>query len=272
MAKKSTHPGRQLFDHLSGRLDERAGRAVEDHLSDCADCQSVAGAVGALKNDAAPSAKHPGVSGLASFFYGKLSRESSAATAAHVALCRSCADELSEYARIERAASEYDAASAEAGKVSAAAWELILDWENSSYGQPRAESDVVSREMLLKLSRLLSERQEMLRHIGQEVAARRTTEGARRPDLVPVVVVDKEGVFKGVEMFEKTTDPQGDSTFEHADRSERFDNKLLYALLDFGGQAPVIVSDIIRHNSTRLRQVARPDAELRHADYFIIED
>jgi hypothetical protein len=274
MAKKSTHPGKQLFDHLSGRLDERAARAVEDHLPDCAECRTVANVVGALKTDAARSAappEHPGVSELASFFYGKLSGEGRASTAAHVASCRSCADDLAEYARAERAARDYDSAAAQSAQIPAAAWKLILEWEESSYARPRAEGDVINQEMLLNLSRLLSERKDMLLRVGEE-ALSRPAEEANRPGLVPVVVVDKEGGFRGVEMFEKVTDEHGASTFRHADLSERFDNKPLYALLDFGGRAPVVVSDIIRRNSTQLRQVARPEAELRRADYFIIED
>lgn len=291
MARKSAHPDRQLFDFLSGTLDEKTAQMIREHLANCVDCASVADLAHALKEkgrdwqistpESQRSQPHPAVSELASFFYDKSPRARNSATAAHVALCRSCADELALYAQSERAASLYDSSQAEVGEVPARAWEMILDWEESSFARPKPESDAASSEQLAKLSQMLSERKDDLRGRAREALGRgviltgkltRSEADANRPDLVPVIVVDRTGQFRGVEMFEKATGERGASILKHAEKSSRFDNKQFQALLDFGEKSFVVVSDLIRRDTIRLQHVARPNAELRRADYFIIED
>src|ERR1044072_5027501 len=141
MAKKSAHPGRQLFDYLNGALDASEGQMIEQHLAACAGCASVADLVralkieagalkqgglkqGALKQEVSPESEtsspaafdqHPDVSALASFFYRRSPSPLSRAIAAHVALCSSCAAEIAQYARAERAAVDYNPAQAERG-------------------------------------------------------------------------------------------------------------------------------------------------------------
>lgn len=284
MARKSAHPDRHLFDFLGGALDEKAARPIREHLANCTDCASVVGVARALKErgrDRQGSQAHPDVSELASFFYDKSSRGRSPATAAHVALCQSCADDLALYAQAERAASLSDSSQAAPGEAPARAWEMILDWEESSFARPKPEGQSISGDMLAKLSQLLSERKDDLRGRAREALERgviltgeltRQGPDASRPDLVPVIIVDRTGQFRGVEMFEKATGERGASILTHAEKSSRFDNKPFQALLDFGEKSSVVVSDLIRRDTIRLQHVARPNAELRRADYFIIED
>ncbi len=277
MAKPRAHPDKELFDYLSGTLDAEAGQVIEQHLADCAGCASVASLVRALKTGARESedatqssqtsnleleiaGEHPDVSALASFFYGRTPRSRAREITRHVALCRSCAAEIAEYARAERAALDYNPAQAARGEVPPAAWEMIREWEESSFARPKVASETISHELLAKLSKLLIEQE-------QPVAAEDET-----GEMVPVIVVDREGEVRSVEMFKKKRGARGASILKHAEKSERFDNKPVHALLDFGDEKPVVVSYRIHRDTVSLKQPARSDAEVRRADYFIIED
>jgi hypothetical protein len=275
-----------LFDYLRGALDAQARVSVEEHLAGCADCATVAGLVRALKDDAGRSeggqsqisnlkprvsAEHPAVSELASFFYSKSPRAANRATAAHVARCRRCAEEIAEYARAERAASGYAPAATSVGEVPATAWEMIRDWEESSFAKLKPAGEAVGQELLAKLFNLLSEQKDWLRDVRRSAMAQAPGEDETQR-LVPVIVVDKSGQLRGVEVFERVKDADGESVLKHAEKSARFDKKPLHALLDFGDKDRVIVTDHINHDTARLRQASRPDAKLRRADYFIIED
>lgn len=277
MAKNRAHPDKELFDYLNGALDAEGALVIERHLAACADCASVAGLVRALKTKAGESGDaidpsqvsnlefeiaggHPDVSALASFFYGRTPRARNREVARHIALCRSCAAEIAQYARAERAALDYNPAQADRGEVPQAAWEMVREWEESSFAKPKARSEAISHELLAKLSKLLIEQGPLG---GAEDEA---------GEMVPVIVVDREGEVRSVEMFKKGRGARGASILKHAERSERFDNKPVHALLDFGDEKPVVVSDRIRRDTVSLKQPARPDAEVRRADYFIIED
>ncbi len=279
MAKNRAHPNKELFEYLSGALDTESGQAVERHLSACADCASVASLVRALKTsvgnstDAAQASQasnpeseiaqtHPDASALASFFYSRAARASNQSVAAHVARCRSCAEDIAHYARAERAASQQGSNQVAAGEVPQSAWEMIREWEESSFARPKAASETISHDLLAKLSKLLSE---------QEPAKDRAGE-VEDGNLAPVIVVDREGEVRSVEMFKKVRGAEGASILKHAEKSERFDNKPVHALLDFGENSPVVVSGRIRRDTVSLKQPARPEAEARRADYFIIED
>jgi anti-sigma factor RsiW len=279
MAKNRAHPDKELFEYLSGALDAQSGQAIEQHLSACADCASVASLVRALKTsvgkseDTAQASRisnpeseiaqtHPDASALASFFYSRALRANNRAVAAHVALCRSCVEEIAHYARAERAASQRNSDQGAAGEVPQSAWEMIREWEESSFARPKAASETISHELLAKLSKLLSE---------QEPAKDRAAE-VKDGNMAPVIVVDREGEVRSVEMFKKARSAEGASVLKHAEKSERFDNKPVHALLDFGENSPVVVSGRIRRDTVSLQQPARPEAEARRADYFIIED
>jgi len=289
VVKKSAHPDSRLFDYLSGSLDAQSRLSVEEHLSACADCRAVQDLAVALKANAGPSSGrqsriaqgHLSVSELASFFYLKSPRAGAHAAAAHVAQCQSCADELAEYARAERAAASYDPALVEKGEVPAAVWEMINEWEQSSFAKPKPASEAISQEMLAKLFKLLGDQKDWLRNVQRGAASQgaatqgAATQGAREdetPNLVPVIVVDRSGQLRGVEMFERVSDAGGESVLKHAEKSVRFDKKPVHALLDFGGESRVVVSDRIKHDTVRLQQTSRTDQKLRRADYFIIED
>ena len=269
MAKRSAHPDKQLFDYLNGALDAHDGQVIEQHLADCAGCASVADLVRALKSAVGESSQssnikseiaqeHPDVSAIASFFYANRSRARNSQVAAHIAMCQSCATEIALYARAESAASRYNTIR---GEMPARAWEMIREWEESSFAKPKAINEAIGQELLAKLSNLLSEQREQLAEAESENAG-----------MVPVIVVDREGEMRSVEMFKKIRSARGQKILEHAEKSERFDNKPVHVLLDFGEESRVVVSERIHRDTVRLKQPARQESELRHADYFIIED
>ena len=158
MTEELQHPDNELFDHFNGALGPERGRAVEDHLAVCSDCASLAALVRTLKQQAErthladreskdqvrkePDADaHPDVGRLASFFYGKEDDPSNEATAAHVAVCCDCSDMLAEYARADRIASLYTPSEATRKPARDTDWTLIDEWESSSFGRIKPESE-----------------------------------------------------------------------------------------------------------------------------------
>jgi hypothetical protein len=59
---------------------------------------------------------------------------------------------------------------------------------------------------------------------------------------------------------------------KYAEKSGRFDNKELHALLHQGGKKYDVESFTIERDKVRVGKLVNPDAANRHADYFIIED
>ena len=272
MAMKPAHLERQLFDYLSGALDASAVQEVEQHLADCPECAATAELFRALKSARGSEVStgsephtHPDASDIASLFHGKSSR-ARAETAAHVAICLSCAKEISEYARAEAAASAYNPADHLSGEVPATSWEMIREWEESSFAKPRPATSVIDQELLSKLFKLIGERRDWLRE------ARPTTTdavaGAGKHKAVPVIVVDRSGQLRSVEIFEKVTDLSGAGILRHAARSERFDNNTVHLLHDAGGRKHV-VSYRVQNDSIRLEEAGGDEGP---ADYFIVED
>jgi anti-sigma factor RsiW len=288
MARKSAHPSRQLFDYLNGALSDEARQQVERHLSECADCAATADLVRELKRAAADSRKstpssessdsaefhtddsarstqhstlstqleHPDGAALAAFFYGRSPRERDAQVAAHVAQCSDCAAEIALYAQAERVAATYAPAS-EADAVPAAAWEMIREWEESAYAQPKPAREAVNYELLARLTAALSEQ--------------RLPADASMDTAVPVTIIDREGHVRGVEMFKPATDAEGASVLKHAEASEQFDARPVHVLLDYGDDSRVILSERVERDTVRIKQPVRRTQPLR-ADYFIIED
>ncbi|HLG17958.1 MAG TPA: zf-HC2 domain-containing protein [Blastocatellia bacterium] len=278
MTSRSEHPDKELFEYLNGALDTPTATAVEAHVENCSDCSALAAIVRGLKSGArkgdqsassAPGRQpaHPDVGELASLFYGGPARARSSAVRAHVAVCTSCADELAQYARAERLAEAYQPSQAAVVGIPDNAWEMINEWEDSAFARPRDVGETASRRRLVKLSDLLMRGRDRLRNRAQETLAGSETEPASRAGLVPVIIVDRSGEFRGVEMFEREA-----GALRHAEGSERFNNKPFHAVLDFGEKKCVAVSDLIQRDTMRLQDFGRGSEELRRADYFIVED
>jgi hypothetical protein len=166
---------------------------------------------------------HPDADELASFFTGKAGK---AATAAHVAACQSCAEEVALFARAERAAADFQASKKHAATVPAAAWQMIRDWQNDSFAKPKPQTDTVDAEIVRNFARLIADRKAF--KAGRKAVTRAA------PNQVPVIVVNREGEFRGIELFEKSESKGGEITLKHADPSGRFDNRELHALLHQG--------------------------------------
>lgn len=278
MVKKPAHPDTQLFDYLNGALDEKAAKVIEAHLSECADCASDAGLVRALKEAASEttgeaqssvsnlqsqiSREHPDISELASFFYAESQHSARLSVANHLALCSSCAEAIAQYARSERAAAEYEPANVATDAVPAKAWEMIRDWEDSSFAKLKPASEVLGQELLDRLTQLLNKR-----GVNELESLASRPENAER---VPVLIVTSSGEMRGVEFFEREVDATGASVLRHSEGSARFDNKPLHALFDFGENS-FVASNLIRRDTIQLEQ-ARPEEQSRRADYIIIED
>lgn len=281
MIKKAAHPGFQLFEYLNGALDERAAQVIEAHLSVCDDCASVARLVRALRESALEpnregqsqtSGEHPDLSELASFFYAKSRSAGSSNMAAHVALCSSCGEAIAQYARGEHAAAEYNPASVAAVQVPAKAWEMIRDWEDSSFAKVKPASEAISQDLLTRLARILNERSQESPEMGQAVSRSQNVHRTEDAERVPVLVVSRSGQVRSVEFFERVVDPTGARVLRHSEGSLRFDNRLVHALLDFGEKEPLVISELIESDTLRLEPAPREEEKLRRVDYFIIEE
>lgn len=264
MAKKSEHPDSKLFDYLNGKTEEAETGLIAEHLSTCEECASAAAVVRAIKNEASESeatersGQHPDVSELTSFFYSTQEGVSSQ-VAGHIASCSSCAEEIAQYSAGESAASEYQVANRARGEMPAKAWELISEWEESSFAKLKPAGDVINRELLERLPRILkAERSHAVSGTGD----------AQR---VPVLVISRSGEVNSVEYFEESIDPSGARVLKHAEGSARFDQRVVHAVYDAGGNEPVVISDLIQSDTLRFEQ-AEQFEELRRANFFIIEE
>jgi putative zinc finger protein len=288
MARKPTHTEFQLFDYLKGTLDEKAAQVIESHLSVCDDCASVTRLVRALKDSAfvqtregqsqdlilpaQTSEEHPDLGELATFFYAKSQRAGSSDVAAHVARCGPCGEAIAQYARGEHAATEYKVAKDLAGEVPAKAWEMIREWEDSSFAKVKPASEVLSQDLLSRLAQVLKARSQELPERGHSVSRSldvHRTEDAKR---VPVLVVSRSGEVHSVEFFEQEVDSTGARILKHSEGSQRFDNRLVHALLDFGEEEPHVISELIKSDTLRLEPASREEGKLRRVDYLIVED
>jgi len=262
MAKKSEHPDSKLFDYLNGKTEEAETRLIDEHLSACDECAPAAAVVRAMKNEAseseAPSSQHPDVSELAAFFYSTQEGVSSQ-VAGHVASCSSCADAIAQYSAGERAASEYQVANATRAEIPAKAWEMISEWEQSSFAKLKPARDVINRKLLERLPRIL-------RAEGSHAVS-----GTGDAQRVPVLVISGSGDVNSVEYFEESIDSSGARILRHAEGSARFDQRVVHAFLDVGGKEPVVISELIQSDTLRFEQAGRFE-ELRRADFFIIEE
>lgn len=286
MVQKSAHPAIRLFDYLNGALDRKTARSIEEHLSGCDDCASLARLVGALKASSLEPGRerhsqvsnlqsqlygeHPDIGELASFFYVNARRAEDSRVAAHVALCGSCREAIAQYARAEHAAGEYKDVREAAGEVPARAWEMIRDWEDSGFARPKPAGEVLNQDLLSRLALTLNEQTKAAREMETERSRPHKfppTGGAR----ISVFVVNSSGDVRSVEAFEQIVDPSGATLLRHAEGSQRFDNKPMYALFDLGENEASVVSSLIRRD-TILMEHSRADDESRRPNYIIIED
>jgi hypothetical protein len=236
---KSGQSKEQLFDNLRERLTAQTNLSSGE------------------KNENS----HPDVSELASFFYGKSNQP---ATAAHLAVCQSCANEIALYAKAERLAADFKPGKKTAAKIPAAAWQMIQAWEDNSFAKPKPQSESVSAEMLAKFARLLANR--------KDLQAERKAVTKLAANQVPVIIVNRSGDFRGVELFEKNADKRGQITLKQVNQSGRFDHKELHALLHQGRKSYGIESFPIERNRVRVGRMANQENANCRADYFIIED
>lgn len=276
-----------MFEYLSGALDTKAAQVIEAHLSVCAECASLAGLVRGLKASASEgnhegrsqvsdlksqtSGEHPDISELASFFYAKSRRAESSSVASHLAHCSSCGEAIAQYARAEGAAAEYKPVKDTAGEVPAKAWEMIRDWEDSSFAKLKPATEVLGQDLLTRVAHILNERAQEVRALGEEVSGSQNIHRTEDAGRVSVLVVSRSGEMRSVEFFEQVVDATGARVLRHAEGSARFDNKPLHALFDFGEKDSFVVSNIIRRDTIRLQET-RVEEESRRADYIIIED
>lgn len=281
MVKKSAHPDIQLFEYLNGALDATAAQVIEAHLSVCEDCASAAVMIRALKEAASESnresenrvsGEHPDISELASFFYARSRLAGSTDVAAHVALCSACAEAIAEYARAESAAAAHTSPNVTAGAVPARAWEMIRDWEDSSFAKLKPASEVIGQELLTRLSLLFDEETPGAREPDYTVSGSQPLQRNQQAERVPVLIVSRSGEVRSVEYFDKLVDSTGASVLKHAEGSERFNNSAVHALFDLGEKQRVVVSEVITLDTFRLERVPRSGEKLHRADYFIIED
>jgi hypothetical protein len=236
---KSAQSKKQLFDDLRQTLKAQANQfqAEEDDKL------------------------HPDVSELVSFFYGKSNQP---ATSAHLAVCQTCAEEIALYARAEVVAADFKPGKKNAAKVPPAAWQMIQDWQDNSFAKPKLQSETVNAEMLTKFARLLAGR--------KDLKAERKAVTKAAPNQVPVIIVNRSGDFRGIELFEQSEGKGGEITLKPVNQSSRFDNKELHALLHQGSKKYDVESFTIERNKVRVGRLASQESGNRLADYFIIED
>ncbi len=287
MVKNAAHPEFRLFEYLNGSVDEKSAQVIEQHLSACDECSSVARLVRVLKASARETAredqsqvsdpnpqtsgKHPDLSELASFFYAKSQRARGANVAAHVALCASCGEAIAQYARGESAAGKHHSVNEAPGEVPASAWEMIRDWEDSSLAKPKPASEVLGQDLLARLACILNE-QSQVPESGQPVSRTQLVELGAGAERVPVLVVSHSGEVRSVEFFEQVVDDVGARVLRHSEGSLRFDNKLVHALLDFGEKEPLVISELVKSSTLRLKPAPRAEEKPRRVDYLIVED
>lgn len=251
---KSEAVKQEMFAALRGLLQGRAAGVNRQTAS------------GKLPDDAGA---HPDSGELAAFFYGKAK---TAGVAAHVAACRSCADELALYVEAERAARRRRPTGAHvaAEKIPAAAWRLIAEWEESDFAKPKALDKTTSREVLDKLARLVLRRQAANRQPSRHAVS------SPQANRVPVLVVNRQGELRGVELFERATNRRGDLTLVHAEKSSRFDDVELHAVTHppkLGDRKSYDIESFrVHHGRVRVGKRADDSLTADDTEFFIIEE
>ena len=229
-----------------------------------------------LESVAADSSAHLDAADLASFFYGELPREAAAAAAGHVAMCADCARAISLYSD-SAAAAEADAAAEAAAPGNWPApvmpdetWRLIKEWEENCLANPRPESEAPNREMLERFIEILREHKEEIDRVasGRDLPFEIGT-GAHQ--IVPVVVLDSTGGFRGVEPFQRVSKPRGLEALQSHALPNRFNNLSIHALLGSERKYPMVVSGRINRGCAELDYSSLQTGSMRPFGYFIVE-
>ena len=247
-----SHCDNSFFEYLNGNLADGPAREVAEHIAACADCKLYFDSLIVLKaqlsNPSDASGVHPSVGELADFFYSESPAQKGIAS--HVATCTECGEALAQYARAEAAAAQFQAVQGSTHQIPAAAWSLIADWEDSPFARTK---DDASLDLMNRLSSLIE---------SKEKTADESQPGSGG-QMVAVTVLGKGGEVLGVEMFEQVT-----GGLRHSESSDRFNEKLVHAILEFGAQQRTLISDRVRGDRIEL---TRPSVPAR-VHYFIVED
>jgi hypothetical protein len=237
------------------------------------------------------ASRHPDTGELACFFYDHAEsneadltgceRSASAIVAAHVALCQECARYLSDFARAEAVASsargdQRVAAGVDPGLdpllgkgISAHALKMIADWEESELAIPKAEGEVLDCKTVEMMLKVLSERRKEIYEMAQKDILR-CAERAAASEVVPVIVLDQQGILQGVQLFRNLKYENGALVLTSMG-PDRFENKMVHALLDYGLPNVVVASNRLSGGVARIPIGVPADSQLRQTDYFIIE-
>jgi hypothetical protein len=208
---------------------------------------------------------------LASFFYGELSREAAAAAARHVAVCSDCSDAISIFSDSEAAAQVTGESTQGSGAMSEESWKLIKDWEENCLAEPRPECETVSREMLERFVEILREhREEIDRVAGGPSVNQALNPGI--PQIVPVVVLDPAGGFRGVEAFHRLPRRRGLEALQCQAPPDRFNDLPIHALLGSDRQYPMVVSGRINGGMAELDYSSIQLGLIQPLGYFIVEN
>lgn len=265
----------ELFDSLSGRLDPVRAGQFDAHLSECDECSLVASLIRQVKSESRNIAAaravvseskleqedqshHPSVGELADLFYETRPLANQQEVAAHVAICAECSDLLSQHATAAAVALVYEPG--EKAEAPEAAWELIREWEESSFAEPRAVEYRHTSEMAEHMLQLFEEKRAEIRQAisGQAGGA----------DLMPVVIVDKAGTYRRVELFRDASQTADALRLQHTEGSTRFHGGLLHAVLVSTAGGYSLSSARIQNDSVEIAEQGAATSR----QFFIVED
>jgi len=224
-----------------------------------------------LESIARDSSAHLHAADLASFFYGELPKEAAAAAACHVAICADCASAISLYADSDATANAGDQSTSPGSKMSEENWRLINEWEENCLANPRPENEAPNREMLERFIEILREHKEEI----ERVASGRNHPleiGTGAHQIVPVVVLDSSGGFRGVEPFQRISRPRGLEALQSQAPPNRFNNLPIHALLGAERKYPMVVSGRISRGCAELDYGSVKTGLVQPVGYFIVEN
>jgi len=196
----------ELFEFMSGGLDAAQAETFEAHLSECELCalgvalirEMKLAAMKPLTNEAEVESSftdHPDIGKLAEFFYETASPAVTRELAAHVALCSYCSTLLAQHAEAAALALEYDPAEHKT-PMAESAWKFIDEWEQAGFSDIRPLSNQhTSKTIETILALFRSKEAEIAEAVAQESKGR---------DVVPVLIVDRLGSYRRLELFERT--------------------------------------------------------------------
>jgi hypothetical protein len=214
---------------------------------------------------------HLGAADLAAFFYDELAGEAAAAAAGHLATCSDCSNAISLYSGSEAAARSVEQRPVPASEMSPENWRLINEWEEDCLVDPRPESETVSREMLERFLEILRDHREEIDRVAAGPALNRALEQGGH-QIVPVVVLDSRGAFRGIEAFHRESRPKGLEVLECQAPPDRFNNLPIHALLGAEREYPMVVSGRINGGTAELDYAAMQASLMRPLGYFIVEN